>query len=107
MKAGFVHIVYFWLKSEVTEAEKVDFEKGVHTLMEIDLIQMSLVGPPAMTPRSVVDNSYHYAIMSAFASKEDHDAYQTHPDHDIFIENHKDKWERVQVYDHIPAGNTV
>ncbi len=104
MKAGFVHIVYFWLKTDVTAEEKEDFRIGVHKLMEIDLVQLSLVGPPAMTPRTVVDNSYDYAIMSTFASKADHDAYQEHPDHQIFIDNHKDKWDRVQVYDHLPQG---
>jgi len=105
MQAGFVHTVYFWLRKGVTEQERKEFHQGVHTLMQIDLIQLSMVGPPAMTDRSVVDNSYDYAIMSTFANKADHDAYQTHPDHDVFIDNHKDKWERVQVYDHLPESN--
>lgn len=101
MKAGFVHIVYFWLKDGVDPQAIEDFHAGVHKLMEIDLIQLGLVGPPAMTPRDVVDNSYNYALMAVFASKEDHDAYQVHPHHDVFIENHKALWDRVQVYDHL------
>lgn len=103
METGFVHTVYFWTKEDLSEEDVLSFHEGVRKLSQIDLIQMGMIGPPAQTPREVVDNTYNYAITFVFANKEDHDAYQDHPDHHIFINDHKEKWARVQVYDHLPA----
>jgi Stress responsive A/B Barrel Domain len=34
-----------------------------------------------------------------FASKEAHDQYQEHPKHLKFIEENKENWEKVRVFD--------
>lgn len=101
ISAGFVHTVYFWLKEGTTEEEKADFERGLAKLVTISYIQTGFFGPPAMTPRDVVDNSYGYGLTVLFKNKEDHDAYQVAPAHDDFIAAHKHIWERVQVYDYL------
>jgi hypothetical protein len=101
ISAGFVHTVYFWLKEGTTEADKADFEKGLAKLCTIDLIQTGYFGTPAMTPRDVVDNSYGYGLTLLFKDRADQDAYQVHPDHDVFIAAHKHIWERVHVYDYV------
>ena len=49
--------------------------------------------------RDVIDDSYHIALTVNFKSIEDHDVYQEDPVHLHFIAEHKDKWEKVQVYD--------
>ena len=99
--AGFVHTVYFWLKEGTTEAEKAAFEKGLASLGKIDTVQTIFFGPPAMTPRDVVDNSYGYGLTLLFKDRADQDAYQDDPDHHQFIEDHQHIWERVQVYDYL------
>lgn len=99
--AGFVHTVYFWLKEGTTEADKAEFEKGLAALGEIDTIQTIFFGPPAQTPRDVVDNSYGYGLTLLFKDRADQDSYQDDPDHHKFIENHSHLWERVQVYDYL------
>ncbi|MEY2792009.1 MAG: hypothetical protein RJA76_1, partial [Bacteroidota bacterium] len=49
----FVHVVNFWLKKGLNEAEIADFERGVKTLGTIEgLIQFN-VGKPAATNRPV------------------------------------------------------
>lgn len=101
ISAGFVHTVYFWLKEGITEEEKADFEKGLAALGTIDTVQTIFYGPPAMTPRDVVDNSYGYGLTLLFKNRADQDAYQVDPDHDKFIQTCKHLWTRVQVYDYL------
>lgn len=104
MSIGFVHTVYFWLKEGTTEADKTAFEGGLATLGTISTVQTIFFGPPAHTPRDVVDNSYGYGLTLLFANRADQDAYQVDPIHDAFIAAHKHIWERVQVYDYLPTN---
>lgn len=101
-KPVMAHTVFFWLK-EGTSAEAIQaFEKGLEKLGTVPNIQFSYWGPPAVTEaRDVVDQSYAYAINSFFATLEDQVVYQTHPIHLEFIENHKDIWASVKVYDNM------
>ncbi len=101
-RPGFIHMVYFWLKSGVTDADREAFHKGVADLSKCRTVLDAFVGPPALTPRDVVDNTYDYALLVFFQNKEDHDAYQNDPDHHRFIEEYRDLWLKVQVYDHLP-----
>ncbi len=96
---GFVHSVYFWLKEDATEVEKEKFESSLAEMAKIESISKVYYGPPAMTPRSVVDNSYDYAWITFFKNKAAHDAYQIDPIHDHFKKVNADLWERVQIYD--------
>ena len=52
-----------------------------------------------MTPREVVDNSYDVGLCCLFDDTAGHDAYQTHPLHDQFIERNKAHWAKVIVRD--------
>jgi hypothetical protein len=98
---GFMqHNVYFYLKGDVTEEERENFEEGLKELLEIPHIYKSELGVPAPTvDREVIDNSYAYTIFTWFETLEDHDLYQEHPDHTRFIENYNHLWENVRVYD--------
>ncbi|NND35433.1 MAG: Dabb family protein [Saprospiraceae bacterium] len=101
-RPGFIHTVFFWMKDDVTPEDRVKFHQGVAELTKCKTILNSFIGPPAGTPREVVDNTYEYALLLFFKSKEDHDLYQKDPDHDLFIERYKHLWARVQVYDYLP-----
>ncbi len=95
-------MVYFWLKEDITDAERDTFRTEVHKLGKCKTVLNTFIGPPAMTPREVVDNSYDFALCVFFRNKADHDAYQEDPDHFAFIDACKDLWTRVQIYDHLP-----
>ncbi len=101
-ETGFIHVVYFWLNEDISDEDRERFEKeGLKQLATCPTIQKVYYGPPAMTPRDVVDNSYDYAWICHFKNKEDQDAYQTEPIHLKFIEDYKSMWSRVQIYDNL------
>lgn len=92
-----IHTVFFWLKPE---ADKAVFASALDALAKIDLIKETRIGTPGATEaRPVVDQSWTYVIHLAFNSVADHDAYQVHPDHDVFIADCKEMWEKVVIYD--------
>lgn len=98
-KPGFIHTVYFWLKEGTTDEQKEAFERGMESLREVASVRALHFGPPAMTPRDVVDNSYDYGLTMFFEDAAGQDAYQVDAIHEKLIEDHRDIWERVQVYD--------
>ena len=95
------HHVYFWLNEEHQTAEqRAAFEAGLVELLKIEKIAEGAWGCPAATEvRPVTENSWDYALSIKFASQTEHDAYQIHPQHDLFVDQFKDFWARVQVMD--------
>ena len=97
----FVHSVYFWLRSDLTPAEKTRFVEGIRSLSTIDCVEHGFFGVPAATNREIIDQSYSYALVLSFANAADQDAYQVHPVHDAFRENCGGSWSRIVIYDAI------
>lgn len=97
---GLVHNVFFWLKEDLNPEEEAAFLEGVKSLKTISTIKSFYLGPPAPTEaRDVVDNSFSYALLIHFDDVKGQDAYQVDPIHLQFVEDHKDKWTKVIVYD--------
>lgn len=95
-----IHSVYFWLIDGLTDEQKAEFEGGVRALFEIDVVASGKLGSPAGTPeRPVTRNDFDYALFLEFDSVDDHNTYQDHPDHHVFV-NQFSKWfKNVNVYD--------
>jgi len=101
-KPELIHSVFFWLKEDLTDAQKAKFKAGVKSLGQIKHIQTFYMGPAADTEeRSVVDNSYDMALINQFAKPADQEAYQIDPIHLKFVEDCKDLWTKVIVYDNL------
>jgi hypothetical protein len=49
--------------------------------------------------REINDRDFDVSLHLVFLSKEAHDKYQEHPRHLKFIEENKDNWEKVRVFD--------
>lgn len=96
-----IHNVYFWLKSETSEEEKKGFEQGIKDFLSaVEEVVKYEIGIPAGTPkRDVVDHSFGYSIFVWFNTVEDHNTYQTHPAHEVFIRDFNQLWAKVQVKD--------
>lgn len=95
------HHVYFWLKEErKNDADCAAFEQGLAALFEIENVAGGCWGKPADTPvRPVTDNTFDYALSMQFDTIEEHNIYQDHPDHHVFVERFKDFWQQVKVMD--------
>ena len=95
-----VHTVYFWLKPELTDAQRAAFRKGVESLGNIKAVSTVYVGTPAKTPdRPIIDRSYSVALTVVCKDIAAHDAYQVDPIHEVFVNTFKTYWSRVQIYD--------
>ena len=57
--------------------------------------------------REVNDRDFHVTLNVFFESKAAHDTYQTHPRHLAFIEQHKDMWAQVRVFDSYLDGASL
>jgi len=99
IKNVFVHHVLFWLKEPENQVACTQFEKGLNDLVAVPLIKSSHIGKPVNSQREVVDGSFTYSLITFFDSKEDENAYQTHPTHLKFVEDCQDLWKKVIVYD--------
>lgn len=104
MDQQFVHIVNFWLRKDLTAAQKEQFEAGVSSLGSIRPMVFFHVGRPASTDRPVIDRSYDYCLVCVFKNKADHDAYQADAVHDVFRETCTPLWEKVVIYDSVAVG---
>lgn len=95
-----VHTVFFWLKPDLTPAQRADFRRGVETLGTIKSVAQFHVGVPAATERRpVIDHSFSVGITVICRDTAAEKAYQVDPIHLEFVRTCKDYWTRVQVYD--------
>ncbi len=102
IKGKFEHVVLFYLKNPESQKDKDKLEKGLRDLIrDSEFIVSAHLGVPAMTDREVVDNSYSFNYTVTFNSKEDQDKYQVEEVHLEFINEYKELWDKVIIYDSI------
>jgi Stress responsive A/B Barrel Domain len=96
-----VHTVIFWLRKDLTSAQREAFRNaGLESLRAVPSVSQLLIGSPAsIPPRTVVDASYDFCLTVLFKDIVAHDAYQVDPAHKAFVAEFKSCWERVQIYD--------
>ncbi len=95
-----VHSVYFWLKPELTAAQRAEFRRALETLSNVKSVERVHVGTPAATTkRPIIDDSYAFALTIVCRDVAAHDAYQVDPLHKAFVEKCSSMWTRVQIYD--------
>ncbi|HEV8604022.1 MAG TPA: Dabb family protein [Tepidisphaeraceae bacterium] len=96
----FIHTVYFWLTDNAPSTALKQLIRDCRQILgKIPTVRHLFAGPPAMTPRDVVDNSYSVGLTVILDDSKGHDVYQQHPLHMDFIKANKPNWKRVQVYD--------
>lgn len=94
------HSVYFWLIDGLSDDQTQQFEAGLKALFDIDVVQRGNYGKAAQTPeRPVTNNDYDYALFLEFDSVEDHNIYQDHADHHVFVDAFKPWFATVKVFD--------
>lgn len=93
------HVVLFWLKPDLTPAQRDAFMAKVRTLATIPGVTQCHIGTPASTDRPVIDRTYSVGLNLIFPDMAAHDAYQVHPTHLAFVEACKASWSKVLIYD--------
>lgn len=100
MNGQFSHVVYFWLNEPDNHKVRDRFEKALSLLVESSENAHDYhLGKAEPSDRAVVDDTFTYSLMINFATKVDHDKYQVEPAHLKFVDENKDLWDRVVVYD--------
>jgi hypothetical protein len=94
------HMVYFKLKddSEASRARMVEACKKYLSKHE-GTVYFSAGVVAKEFDREVNDRDFDIALNLVFASKAAHDQYQSHPRHLKFIEENRDSWAKVRVFD--------
>jgi len=97
----FVHHVFFWLKDPKNKQDHDKLLAGLRGLGKIKEIKMAHIGSPSINDfdKPVTDASYSFSVLLIFGSKSDEEKYLVHPLHKQFIEDHKNLWSKVVVYD--------
>lgn len=98
---GFIHAVYFYLDENISDQDRRKFESAMSDLAKVKSISQVFYGPPAMTPREVVDNTYDYAFIVMFPDAAGHDAYQVDPIHKKFIADIEHLIADIKIYDNV------
>ncbi len=98
--SNFAHVVYFWFKNPDNASDRAKFEKSLQTFLENSkYAKTNFIGIPPKAVRDVVDDSFTYNLIVTFESAETQTAYQNEEAHLIFIQECKDLWDKVIVYD--------
>lgn len=98
------HCVYFWLKKDLSEADRTTFETELKLVTQISYLAAAYVGKSAPVPaRPVCDQSFDWSLIVQFKNLADHDFYQDGcTDHQRFVDTCKTFWDKVVIYDMVP-----
>ena len=96
-----LHTVFFWLKKDLTDDQRSQFETELARLPRISYLEHGFCGRSAPTEdRPVTDHSFDFSLSLSFKSMKDHEFYQSDcPDHQRFVDACKPFFEKVIVYD--------
>src|SRR5438067_1898061 len=94
------HVVYFKLKDNSAENRKKLVDACEKYLADHDGVVFFAAGVIADDfKREVNDRDWDVALHLVFADKAAHDKYQDHKEHLKFIEENKESWAKVRVFD--------
>jgi len=96
-----IHRALFWLKKNLTDAQRQLFQEELSRLSRLPYLIQGWSGPVAATPhRAVTDHSFDFATSFHFRHLEDHEYYQTQcPEHARFVQTCQSFWDQVVVHD--------
>ena len=99
MSQPFAHMVYFTLKDSSAAACQKLVAACEQYLSDHEGTVHFSAGSLADAHREVNDRDFHVALHVVFDSRQAHDNYQTAERHQQFIDENKDNWAKVRVFD--------
>lgn len=101
---AYCHTVFFWFKRPDSASDRELFENELKLFLhDSTYAKTCFIGTPPKAIRPVVDDSFTYSLVVTFESAEAQQKYQDEPPHLRFVEQCKDLWEKVIVYDSLPV----
>ena len=99
------HMVFFTLKEDTDAAKQKLVAACKKYLSSHEGTVYYSAGAIAQDfDREVNDRDFHVALHLVFKNKAAHDKYQTHPQHLKFIQENRNNWSNVRVFDsYLPA----
>lgn len=99
-KSPLAHIVFFSLKDDSKESKDRLVSSCQEYLSGHDGVLYFAAGTRVEElDREVNDINFHVSLHVVFENSEAHDQYQQHPRHLQFINQCKDNWKSVRVFD--------
>ncbi|HEX6985777.1 MAG TPA: Dabb family protein, partial [Planctomycetaceae bacterium] len=94
------HMVFFTLKDRTPQnRERLVAACKKHLTGHPGTVYFSAGSRAEEFDREVNDKDFDVALHLVFKDKAAHDAYQDHPRHQDFINENKDAWAKVRVFD--------
>jgi len=94
----FLHNVTYWLRGDLTAAEKANFLRGIEALMRLDSVRQAWFGAPAGAD-PMADRSFDYSLVLDLGDAAGHDAFQADPAHQAIRDSIGKSWDRIVIYD--------
>jgi hypothetical protein len=95
----FLHCVYYWMRSDLSEAEKQTFLEKAQALIRLKSVKHGWFGKPAETDRPIIDRTYDYALVLVLEDAAGHDAFQADPEHHAIRNVVSGMWKKILIYD--------
>jgi Stress responsive A/B Barrel Domain len=96
------HNVFFSLHDKSLEARaKLIFSAKMHLTAHAGILFFAVGELAPEMNRPVNDQDFDVALHIVFADKADHDMYQDAPRHHKFVEECKEGWAKVRVFDSV------
>lgn len=93
------HNVFFSLKNDTPESRATLVAACKKYLVNHPGVEYFACGTPSDLNRPVNDRDFSVGLLVVFADRASHDQYQTSADHLKFIEENRDTWAKVRVFD--------
>jgi hypothetical protein len=94
-----VHTVFFWIRKDAPASARKQLIDDCPKYLKSPTVNHLWVGTPADTPeRDVVNATFDVGLTVIFDDVAAHNAYQVHPQHNIFIERNKSNFLRIEVF---------
>lgn len=96
----FVHNVYFTLNDDSNEAQdRLVAECQKYLTDHPGTIHFAVGKRQEASQRDVNDQDFQVALNIVFADQAAHDAYQIAPRHQQFVDDNRENWKTVRVFD--------
>ena len=94
----FLHNVTYWLRPDLTPAEKETFLAGIADLMKLRSVKQAWFGP-RVDADPMADRTFDYSIVLDLGNAAGHDDFQSDPAHQSIRDRIGGSWSRLLIYD--------